>query len=786
MQAQMLMPKLQVAGVNQTEIVVLEFEGKLALSHLYKFNIEFASKIPIQAQQVINQKAQLMFAKKGSGTTSLHGDVISFVRTDDIDDYYRYKISLMPKVQCLQHTRETQVFLDKSIPDIIKKILNKNGITSVKFDLMGEHKPKKFVFQYDEFDWNFITRWMAYEGIFYYFSQGPAGEELVLTDSNITLQNNQDINEIYYQAYTLASQNNPLANLVYNYQLTTELLPKEVLVKSYYFEQSSKPYSSKALIDPNGVGEVMFWAENVKSNKENQQLAKYISESYKWKKEILTGISSASFINPGTIINHKKFKMASLNIPMLIIESTYSGSQKRSFESLHSADEHVTEDFFKCEYKAINKSTSYRSSIQNCIPRITGMLPGFVDHEGDDNTVQINKKGFYKFRLAISDDSPGKGSAWVRKMESYIGDQYSYSLPLRKGIEVLIGFQFGNPDLPILIGSLSNSTHRNVITSRNQNYMGLYTKEKNMFFLNEQDGKTQGIQLSTPNNNTTIVLGTDNIFQSNLDAGFCLNTKSTVYENIGKDRLTAISGNKVQSIGGNYGTTVEGISTYENKGLSYYTYYGLRFQSVTGLEFNSSLGGVIDSITGYHLKLNSGWRYEQDTATSLRTAPIVMLNALESISLTVGSSSITINPESISILSPEISLVGDIAITMESPLLDLDHDDVNIEGIISAGPELLLGAGEGELAVVAGAEAESQSIAEALANISLMSVLKATATAVFATGKENMILAGSQVNEDILLPAATKLSEYAAKSSIAIGPILSSPTHLVNEEGDVE
>lgn len=765
MPSQILMPKLQVSGIDKSQIIVLEFEGRQAISELYHFNIEFVSKTSIQAKQVLSQKAQLIFAKKGSGTTPLNGEVISFTQLDNLDEYYRYKIRLMPKVQRLQYTRNTQVFLDKSIPQVIKQILNNNGISEVELDLMAEHKPKEFIFQYNELDWDFITRWMEFEGLFYYFSQSEGGEELVITDGNSTLKNNQDINEIHYQSYAKGGENSPTANLVYNFQFATEALPKQVIVKSYYYEQSSKPYTSKIMIDEAGNGDVTFWAEHVKSNAENQKIAKLISESYKCKKEILTGISSGSLILPGTIINHKNFKISSLNIPMLIIETTHFGSQKRAFGSFHSGEENVPEDYFRGHYRAIDKSIPYRQTIQNRIPRISGLLPGFVDHEGDDNQVQIDKKGLYKFRLAISDDKPGKSSGWVRKMESYIGDKYSFALPLRKGDEVLIGFQFGNPDLPIILGALSNSTHRNVLTSRNQNYMGLYTKEQNMIFINEQKGKTQGVQLSTPHHNSTIALGTDNLFKSQLDAGYVLSTDSNSYERVGKGSFTSVGNDNELTIGGNSSTTVSGMTDFTSYQAAYYTYYGVRSQSVTGLDYVSRLGAMIDVTTGFHVKLTSGWRYEQDTATSVKTAPVIMQEAEASITFKVGASSIIMTDAGIIISSPSLVISSD-DITVRTEEMNIADGNVNIFGVLGYGAEVELGEGAGDGALIAAAVAAALVTAEIAAEEGTFASMKGAVYSAIGS------VAGT---------VGTRIANIN-KVPVALGQVVAIPHRLENTE----
>lgn len=778
-----LMPKLQVTGLDQSEIIVLTFDGRLAISELYEFNVEFVSKKSINAQQVLNQKATLSFAKKKGGTTPVNGEITSFSQLDAINEYHHYKIRLNPHAKRLCHTRRTEVYLDKTIPQIIKQLLDKNQITQVELDLVNDHKPKTFVFQYNEYDWDFISRWLAYEGLFYYFNQQGSEEKLVITDSNSTLQNNQDIQDIYYQSYTAGSQSNPKANMLYNYRLTNQALPKQLTLKSYYYEQSSKQYTSKAMIDERGVGDVLVWAENIKSDTENQSLAKLISESYQWRKEILTGISSGSLINPGTIINHKNFKESSRNIPMLIIESHYSGSHKNSFESMHVGESHFVDDFFKCEYRAIDKDKQYRTKINKQIPRINGLLPGFVDHEGKDNTVQINKKGLYKFRLAISDANPGKGSDWVRKMESYIGDQYAFSLPLRKGMEVFIGFHFGNPDLPVLLGALNNSTHRNMMTSKSQSYAGLQSKENNTLVINEKDGKTRGIQFSTPNNNSSLVLGTNDVFQSKLDAGFVLDSDSSSFQRtredfnvivnetsrsliqgnaayyckekaayqFAADRITSTKGtnyyvtekivsneiadHNALTVGGHEVTHVKGITSFENIGSASYDYLGLRTQSVTGLDFILRDVASIDMTGGFNIKMTSGWQYEEDEAANLKTAPAVLHEAIESLSLTVGASSITITPEGISIAAPSLQFCA-TETTITTELGTVTSSDVNIAGEVNAGAIVELFEEEAAaLADLAALQAIATAITEGAAETAVATGLKATISPLIAAIK---------------------------------------------------
>ncbi|MCE3045899.1 type VI secretion system Vgr family protein [Legionella sp. 16cNR16C] len=771
MQNQILMPRMHGALFEGSETEILQFEGTMGVSELYEFRVELASKRLILGNEIINHPAKMTFTTKGGAESSLHGRVHYFSHTDSLDEYYVYQMIIQPEVTRLQKTRRTHVYLEKRIEEILRHVFQRNNINHVRFDLVNSHPVREFVFQYNEVDWQFVTRWMEQEGLFYFFEHTADNEVLVITDSNSTLQLNKDINRLFYHGYTTDSEFDPMANLIYDFQFTTASQPAEVKVKSYNYQQSSKSYNSSAAIDPQGVGEIVYWAENVQSQEENQRIANQIAESFKWQKEIFNGTASAALINPGSFIQHQHFKLGHLNKPMLIIHAKYSGSQKKSFFSYHSVAIDAAEDHFSCDYRAIDKAIPFRSVLQTPIPRISGVLPGFVDHEGGEDTVQINEKGHYKFRIAISDDGPGKGSRWVRKLESYIGDKYAFSLPMRKGMEVAIGFHFGNPDLPILLGAIDNSTHRNLIISDNQHYMGLQTKENNVFFINEQKGKTQGIKLRTPHNNTTMILGTDNIFQSQQDMGYYLSTLSHSNSYIGKDANITVKQNKTLSVDKDYTRFVKGNATmvchqdtnYQVKGNetvqinqsqynfidqnvmssigkhmitevngnfalhtlgshinsvkgftgSYHlgatikSYTGCHITDTTGIDIKSVLGGFIQYLGPFSMHITQGFKYTDDSATSLHTSPMIIQEALGMIMLQVGGSSLIIDPSGIKIVAPSLT-IDCPATNVSAAVTAFDSAEFGVTGNVTIGGALIsLGIPSPDAAAAAAAAGEA-------------------------------------------------------------------------------
>ena len=120
----------------------------------------------------------------------------------------------------------------------------------------------------------------------------------------------------------------------------------------------------------------------------------------------------------------------------------------------------------------------YRPPRTTTRPKIDGTLSGFVDAEGSGKYAELDDQGRYKVQVPfdLTDKSAQRASAWLRFATPYAGSSdEGMHFPLRKGSEVLLSFEGGDPNRPIIIGAVANSEHANVVTNRNATYNMLQT-----------------------------------------------------------------------------------------------------------------------------------------------------------------------------------------------------------------------------------------------------------------------------------------------------------------------
>ena len=144
---------------------VLKFEGNESISSLYRFEITLQSSIKnIAAADLINKPATLFIYRMGE-YVPFSGVISDFAYTGETIDNACYTAILMPKLAMLDCQVQTRIFQKKSYTDIIKEVLDLDGLQSYyKLDVSQTLPPQDFVLQYQESDLNFISRLMEAVG----------------------------------------------------------------------------------------------------------------------------------------------------------------------------------------------------------------------------------------------------------------------------------------------------------------------------------------------------------------------------------------------------------------------------------------------------------------------------------------------------------------------------------------------------------------------------------------------------------------------------------------------
>src|SRR5262249_10819469 len=114
-------------------------------------------------------------------------------------DFAYYHAEIVPWFWFLTRTSDCRIFQEKQVPDIITQIFAEHGFQDFKLNLYGSFTPRDYCVQYRETDFNFISRLMEQEGIFYYFQHENGKHTMVIANSAVAIEDCPNQESVRYE-----------------------------------------------------------------------------------------------------------------------------------------------------------------------------------------------------------------------------------------------------------------------------------------------------------------------------------------------------------------------------------------------------------------------------------------------------------------------------------------------------------------------------------------------------------------------------------------------------------
>lgn len=165
----------------KTDLQVLEFTGREAISTPYAFDVVLVSEKPnLDLESLLHKQAFLAFSDGGG----IHGQIHRVAQGNADTRLTRYSVTLVPRVAYLNHRINQRIFQQLTVPQIIARVLEEHGIhrDHHQFQLGSDYPPREYCVQYDETDLFFIQRLCQEEGIHYHFQHSREKHLLVFGD----------------------------------------------------------------------------------------------------------------------------------------------------------------------------------------------------------------------------------------------------------------------------------------------------------------------------------------------------------------------------------------------------------------------------------------------------------------------------------------------------------------------------------------------------------------------------------------------------------------------------
>ncbi|WP_144640177.1 type VI secretion system Vgr family protein [Bordetella genomosp. 13] len=435
---------------------VLEFKsmhGREALSELYAFEVELVAETSaITADSVLGKPLTLEIETQNGARRHLSGDVVRFAYVGHEAGGFRlarYRATVCPWLWYLTRNRDCRIYQNKSVVEILDEVLGSYSGYAYEKKLQGNYRTREYCVQYEESDFDFISRLMEHEGIYYYFEHGQNQHTLVLVDDIGEHEPLPDYPSLDY----FPQEGNVEEQGIHAWTSEEELRGLEYVVNDYDFKKSSLNLQSR-LKESYSVQqanhEIYEWQGGYVDIQDGEHYVKVRLEETRSASERSSGTSNVRGMAPGHTFRLRQSPRKADIREYLLISVEYFLTEA-GYQSGEGNGE------YRLDFTVQPTSLPFRAPMKTRIPKTTGpqtaVVTGPAGSEVYTDSYQRVKLHFRWDRYSPMDES---SSCWVRVSNDSAGSGYGAISTPRVGQEVVVDFIGGNPDRPLVTGRVYN------------------------------------------------------------------------------------------------------------------------------------------------------------------------------------------------------------------------------------------------------------------------------------------------------------------------------------------
>jgi type VI secretion system secreted protein VgrG len=431
----------------------VSLSGREALSSLYRFTVQFKSASPdIDCQAMIGERCAVELETDRRGQRWLSGQMIDFAAVGHEGRHWVYEATLAPRLWHASRRADFRIWQNQSVPDILYQVLGENA---VRFDmrLKARYKSWTYLVQYRETDLSFICRQLEHEGIFFWFEHAADGETLVLADH---LSAHPVFPGYGSMPYYSGLQTRPDRDHFDAWRLTRRVEPGRLIHTDYDFERPAADLTTEHA-DPRGhlfdhYTRFHYPGDYIDPGDGSQYAANTL-ERLQRQQETLHLSGRVRGAAPGHRLTLTEHPRADQNRELTLVAVSYDIADN-DYEGAAGS----TASRFRVDVEALPADRPFRPPLATPKPRTRGVEtavvvgpPGEEIHTDEYGRVKVH---FHWDRYGQRD---GTDTCWIRVASPWAGSNFGAIHLPRIGQEVIVDFEHGDPDRPIITGRVYNA-----------------------------------------------------------------------------------------------------------------------------------------------------------------------------------------------------------------------------------------------------------------------------------------------------------------------------------------
>jgi type VI secretion system secreted protein VgrG len=530
----------------------------------------------------------------------LSGQVKSFEVIHDDGGHVEFVVDVVPSLFTTQLSRNSRIFQKLDALAIIKKVLKDYPGIVIEDKIKGSFPKRDYCLQYRETDFDFVTRLMEEEGIFFYFQFGEGAgrykHKLVLANdilayfpgvpAKLNFQRANIGETVKDLTMNVSALTGKRTTRSYDYLVPPKNLEVVTPSKHDWADKGSENY------------DYPVWYTDIAEGKRRASL--YMEGKEAWA-VLLHGTTNYTEICAGGAHEIDDTQLKPSRKKIVIISVTHS-----FYDPTNDTGEPATHH---CSFSAMPSDTLFRPQRTTPKPIIPGTQRAVVVGAAGKE-IETDEHG--RIKVQFMWDRDGKkdenSSCWMRVMQQWAGPGYGAQWIPRIGMEVLVSFLEGDPDQPIIIGTVYNGANKVPYElNGRETQSGWRTVSskgagKRQEFLFEDKAGSEEIYMYTGRNHRLVVDEDESIKigknqSSEIGAEQSLKVKS--------NQIVAVDGNQSTTVGGKHHVKVAGeLQVKAASGMVSYGMANGSFDLKADVGINLAVGGNVISISQMGIKVN--------------------------------------------------------------------------------------------------------------------------------------------------------------------------------------
>jgi type VI secretion system secreted protein VgrG len=469
--------------LGKDALLLIGFGGQEAISQLFEFRLDLLApkENPIAFDRILGQPATVKLALAGGSTRFFNGIVKRFSQGQRDDDFTHFEAEVVPQFWLWTKKVQSRIFQHLTIPDILKQVLA--GL-NVKWELKGSYQPRDYCVQYRESDFAFASRLMEEEGIYYFFSHSDGAHPMTVTDVPNQHPDVPGPTTVIYEEAPAGIRDETRITV---WEKAQELRSGQYTLWDHHFELPGNNLEAKQTIQDGvpvgkvthklrvggndkleiyeypgiyaqrfdgvdkGGGNQAAQLQNVFTD--NKRTVKIRMEQEAVPSIEITGTSNCGQFEAGhqfTLTRH--FDADGAYLVTGVTHEAQLGGNYRSGQDLTLE--------YKNRFSSIPAGLPYRPPQVTPRPTIASTQTAtVVGPAGED--IFCDKYG--RVKVQFHWDRQGKhdldSSCWIRVAQVWAGKGWGAFFWPRIGNEVVVAFEEGDPDQPLIVGCVYNAAN---------------------------------------------------------------------------------------------------------------------------------------------------------------------------------------------------------------------------------------------------------------------------------------------------------------------------------------